>query len=296
MSRTVSPGSGKPYGLARVCRVWRTARATVYRHRAPPRQSARQRPGPVGAMPDAALVEAIRGVLAASPFHGEGHRKVWARLRHAGVRTSKRRVLRLMREHGLLAPSRVGPPRGPRAHDGTIVPEAVDAMWGTDLTTTWTGEGQAAVFVAVDHCSADCVGLHAALQANRFEALEPIRQGVRRCFGGFARGIARGLALRHDHGSQYVSHDFQREIAFLGIEGSPAFVRAPEGNGCAERFIRTLKENLLWVRSFDTVEDLRQALLEFRETYNATWLIERHGFRPPNAVRQDQLSTAALAA
>ena len=296
MSRTVSPGSGKPYGLARVCRVWRTARATVYRHRAPPRQSARQRPGPVGAMPDAALVEAIRGVLAASPFHGEGHRKVWARLRHAGARTSKRRVLRLMREHGLLAPSRVGPPRGPRAHDGTIVPEAVDVMWGTDLTTTWTGEGQAAVFVAVDHCSADCVGLHAALQANRFEALEPIRQGVRRCFGGFARGIARGLALRHDHGSQYVSHDFQREIAFLGIEGSPAFVRAPEGNGCAERFIRTLKENLLWVRSFDTIEDLRQALLEFRETYNATWLIERHGFRPPNAVRQDQLSTAALAA
>ena len=71
------------------------------------------------------------------------------------------------------------------------------------------------------------------------------RQGVRRCFGGFAKNIARGLALRHDHGSQYVSHDFQREIAFLGIDSSPAFVRAPEGNGCAERFIRTLKENLL---------------------------------------------------
>jgi transposase InsO family protein len=43
-----------------------------------------------------------------------------------------------------------------------------------------------------------------------------------------------------------------------------------EGNGCAERFIRTLKENLLWVRSFDTIEQLRQALLEFRNTYNTT--------------------------
>jgi transposase InsO family protein len=247
-------------------------------------------------MPDAALLEAIRAVLAASPFHGEGHRKVWARLRHGGVRTSKRRVLRLMRGHGLLAPSRVGSPRGPRAHDGTIVPETVDTLWGTDLTTTWTGEGQAAVFVAIDHCSADCVGVHAALQANRFEALEPIRQGVRRCFGGFAQGIAAGLAVRHDHGSQYMSGAFQGELRFLGIESSPAFVRAPEGNGCAERFIRTLKENLLWVRSFNTVEELRQALLEFRETYNAAWLIERHGFRPPNAVRQDQLSTAALAA
>jgi transposase InsO family protein len=247
-------------------------------------------------MPDAALAEAIRAVLAASPFHGEGHRKVWARLRHAGVRTSKRRVLRLMGENGLLAPSRVGSPHGPRRHDGTIIPDAVDVVWGTDLTTTWTGEGQAAVFVAVDHCSAECVGLHAARHANRFEALEPLRQGVRRCFGGFARGIAAGLAVRHDHGSQYMSDAFQKELSFLAIESSPAFVRAPEGNGCAERFIRTLKENLLWVRTFDTVEDLRQALLEFREIYNATWLIERHGFRPPSAVRQDQLSSAALAA
>jgi hypothetical protein len=61
-------------------------------------------------MPEAALVEAIRAVLSGSPYHSEGHRKVWARLRKAGVRTSKRRVLRLMREHDLLAPSRVGAP------------------------------------------------------------------------------------------------------------------------------------------------------------------------------------------
>ena len=79
MSRAVSPSSGKPYGLARVCRVWRVARATVYRHRQP--QPDRPRRGPVGPMPDPALIAAIRAVLAASPFHGEGHRKVWARLR-----------------------------------------------------------------------------------------------------------------------------------------------------------------------------------------------------------------------
>ena len=235
-------------------------------------------------------------MLAASPFHGEGHRKVWARLRLGGVRTSKRRVLRLMRAQGLLAPSRVGAPRGSRAHDGTIVPDAVDALWGTDFTTTMTGEGQAAVFVALDHCSAGCVGLHAARRATRFAALEPNCQGVRRCFGAFGEGIARGLALRHDHGSHHMADAFQKELRFLGIDSSPAFVRAPEGNGCAERFIRTLKENLLWVRTFDTVEDLRRASVEFRETYNSTWLIERHGFRPPDAVRRDQLSTAAHAA
>jgi transposase InsO family protein len=296
MSRAVSPVSGRPYGLTAVCRAWRLARSTVYRRREPPRAAAPRRRGPVGPMPDADLLEAIRAVLAASPFHGEGHRKVWARLRHGGVRTSRRRVLRLMRENDLLAPSRSGSPRGPRTHDGTIIPETIDTMWGTDLTTTITGEGQAAVFVAVDHCSAECVGIHAAHHATRFEALEPLRQGVRRHFGGFAKGVARGLAIRHDHGSQYMARAFRRELRFLGIESSPAFVRAPEGNGCAERFIRTLKENLLWVRTFATVEELRRALLAFREVYNATWLIERHGFRPPAAVRQGQLPAAALAA
>ena len=101
MSRTTSPGSGTAYGLAR---VWRTSRATIYRHRSPPPTNPPARRGPSGPMPDAALVEAIRAVLAGSPFHGEGRRKLWARLRIAGVRTSKRRVLWLMREHGLLAP------------------------------------------------------------------------------------------------------------------------------------------------------------------------------------------------
>ena len=234
------------------------SRATIYRHRQEP--VARTRPGPIGAMPDEDLVRAIRQLLQDSPFHGEGYRKLWARLRFAGIRTSRRRVLRLMREHGLLAHQRVGRPHGSKAHDGTITTERIDLMWGTDLTSVMTGEGQAAVFIAVDHCSAECVGLHASRSADRFEALEPIRQGVRERFGAFAKDIAHGLALRHDHGSQYVSHHFQSEIRFLGLESSPAFVREPEGNGCAERFIRVLKENLLWVRRFETVEELRLAL------------------------------------
>ena len=293
MSRSLSSVSGKPYGLASVCRVWRLARSGVYRHQAPPPDTPPARRGPTGPMSDDALTTAIRGVLAASPFHGEGHRKVWARLRHAGTRTSLRRVLRLMRENDLLAPGRVGSPRGPRNHDGTIIPDIVDTMWGTDLTTTFTGQGQAAVFVAVDHCSGECVGIHAHARATRFEALEPIRQGVRRHFGGFDKDIARGLSVRHDHGSQYTSEYFQKEIKLLGIESSPAFVRAPEGNGCAERFIRTLKEQLLWVRTFDTVEELRLALLEFKARYNRQWLCERHGHQTPAQVRAQLLERAA---
>jgi len=169
-------------------------------------------------------------------------------------------------------------------------------MWGTDMTTTWTAEGQVAVFVAVDHHNAECVGIHAARRGTRFEALEPLRQGVRRHFGAIGKDVARGLAVRHDHGSQYMSDTFQAEMHFLGIDSSPAFVRAPEGNGCAERFIRTLKENLLWIRTFDTVEKLRLALLAFRDIYNTTWLIQRLDYRTPAQVRQEKLSAPAIAA
>src|SRR6185312_10482547 len=73
----------------------------------------------------------------------------------------------------------------------------------------------------------------------------------------------------------------QDEIECLGIEASPSFVREPEGNGVAERFIRTLKENLLWVRTFDTIEELRAALVESATRYNETWLVARHGYRTP---------------
>ena len=296
MSQRVSPATGQAYGLQRVTRIWGVARATIYRHRHGADAAHRRKSGPLGAMADQDLAGMIRQLLTASPFHGEGYRKLWARLRFAGVRTSRRRVLRLMRAHGLLAHQRAGRPRGSRAHDGRITTDQVDLMWGSDLTSVMTGEGQAAVFVAVDHGSAECVGLHASRSADRFEALEPVRQGVRERFGAFARNVASGLALRHDHGSQYVSHHFQAEIRFLGIASSPAFVREPEGNGCAERFIRVLKENLLWIRRFDTVEELRLALLAFKQTYNRSWIIERHGYRTPAQVRADQLGRTLVAA
>jgi transposase InsO family protein len=242
----------------------------------------------VGAAPDAVLVAHIRRVLEASPFHGEGYRKAWAKLRVEGIHTSKERVRRLMREHGLQAPHRVGHRHGPKAHDGTITTEAPDVMWGTDMTATVTvGEGSAFVFVAVDHCTTECIGLHAAKSGSRFEALEPIRQGVRERFGGIGKDVARGLRLRHDHGSNYLADDFQQEVDFFGIESSPSFVREPEGNGVAERFIRTLKENFLWVRSFETIEELRLALLEFKQTYNEQWMLEKFDYRSPTQARRD---------
>ena len=299
MSHAASPSTKRRYGVVMVAEEFGVRRSTYYAAQARTSSSSattteKGKRGPRTQHTDAALVERIREVLAQSPFTGEGYRKAWARLRVRGIRTSKARVLRLMRAHGLLAPVRPRRELGPRTHEGTITTAKPDQMWGTDLTTVVTlEEGQAAVFVAVDHCTTECVGIHAAKAATRFEALEPIRQGVRQHFGGFEAAIATGLTLRHDNGSQYLSDHFQTEIRFLGIASSPSFVRAPEGNGCAERFIRTLKEQLLWVQTFRTIEELRQALLAFARRYNTEWLVERHGHRTPAQARRDALAEAA---
>lgn len=292
MSRACSVSARRVYGKARVCRLWGAARSTHYaRQAASGSAAARQRRGRPPLVSDEALVAAIREVLAqaeALGFRGEGYRKVWARLRFQGIRVSRERVRRLMRAHGLQAPHRTGNAQGPRVHDGSLIPQAPNRMWGTDATQVMTRlEGAATVFVAVDHFVGDVVGVHAARPGTRFEALEPLHQGVREHFGPLSPAIAEGLTLRHDNGPQYLSDHFQQEVAFLGIESSPSFIRAPEGNGVAERFIRTLKEQLLWVHHFDTVEELRQALLEFKDRYNRNWMLQRHGYRTPEQVRME---------
>jgi len=241
-------------------------------------------------------VQRIRRVLEVSPFLGEGYRKVWARLRHDGLRTSRERVRRLMRQHGLSAPYAPKREHGTKAHDRSITTTRPDVMWGTDATSVLTREGVATVFITVDHCTSECVGLHAARRGTRQEALEPLRQGVRASFGGYEAKVATGLSLRHDHGSQFMSDDYQAELRFLGIQSSPAFVAEPECNGVAERFIRTLKEQLLWIHFFDTVEDLRLALSAFKQIYNHTWLVQKHGHRTPAQARIHLTQPANLAA
>ena len=148
-------------------------------------------------------------------------------------------------------------------------------MWGADPTTALTGKDQAAVFVALDHCSAECVGIHAAERADRFEALEPglrrprqCREPARACGAASAHSprtppAASPSGMTTARGTSAATSS--ASCASSASKAPPAFVRPPEGNGCAERFIRTLKEKLLWVRAFDTVEELRRALLGFRD-------------------------------
>jgi hypothetical protein len=148
-----------------------------------------------------------------SPFDGDGHRKVSAWLRVRGERTSIQRVLRLTPEHELLPPQRQPQLAEPKRHEGTIVTERPNQMWGIDATAGFTlQDRQVPIFAMIDHRSAYWLGLHAAKRRTRSGALEPMRQAVLEPTGGFPEGIAAGVKLRHDRGSQSIRDDFQREI------------------------------------------------------------------------------------
>ena len=186
------------------------------------------------------------------------------------------------------APHRVGRNQE-KTHDGTIVTDKVNEMWGTDMSQTVTlEEGRAYVFVAVEHANSEIIGIHAARQpiasrrwsrSGRGASVLRLRRARR---GAWAQAASRSWL-------RFMSDDFQGGVKCLGIEASPSFVREPEGNGVAERFIRTLKENCSDGRTSNTIDELPAAeLAEFARRYNETWLVARHGYKTPARVREEQ--------
>jgi transposase InsO family protein len=279
-----------------ICRVWRVPRSSVYveRSRATATAGPAMKRGPKTLLSDEELVEQIRVVITESPFHGEGHRKVRARLIKRGTYAGKNRVLRLMRDNGLLAPTRIGHRHGDRSHSGTITTTRPDELWGTDATVFYAGkDGWCWFFGAIDHATDEIVGWKTAKRGDRWAALEPIHQGVRYAFGAFAKDIARGLKVRSDWGPQYTSYAFGGDLAWLGIQHSPSFVGEPECNGVIERFMRTLKEQCIWIHRFEDLEHATREIAAFIERYNNKWLIERHGHRTPREMRSAMLAEAA---
>ena len=192
----------------------------------------------------------------------------------------------LIKENRLLSPYR-GRQGAPLAHEGTITTEAPNLMWGTDATKVITlDDGWVWVFSAVEHWNAECVGWHVTKLGNRFAALEPISQGLTSLYGSVTADVARGLLLRMDHGSQYLSDHFIKQVKFWGIKPSFAFVEQPQTNGVAERFNRTLKEQAIYGSIFRNIEEVRRAVGKFVQDYNAEWRVEKNGFRSPRQARE----------
>jgi transposase InsO family protein len=295
MAAATSPATGRTYGVRRVCAIWGVARSSFYdaRHqeeRSP--QSPAGRRGPKPRLSDEDLLAAIRRDLARSPRTGEGHRKVWARLRVIdGIRVGRTRVLRIMSENSLLSPHR-RPPRPANDHDGSITTDAPNVMWGTDGAVIPTvKDGNVTLFIVAEHGNGEGLGWHVAKHGNRYAATEALSLAVNSVFGSVQAGAARGVSLRHDHGGPFMSEYFQNQLTFFGMVPSFAFVREPETNGVAERFIRTLKEQIVFGRIHQDIEEVRTAVRAYFQHYNQHWLLEKNGYRSPAETRRHWMAS-----
>jgi transposase InsO family protein len=129
---------------------------------------------------------------------------------------------------------------------------------------------------------------------DRFAAADLLREAIADRFGSVEAGAAAGLKPRHDGGPCFHSAHCHAEIDHLGVDRSPAFLYEPETNGVVEKFIQTLKEQVLWIERFDTLEQLRACVRQFAPDYNEHWLLERHDYRTPRQARE-ALRQAAVA-
>lgn len=298
MSAASSPSTGRVYGVQRVCAAWAFPRASYYASGPKkPLLLTTGKPGPKTTLDDAALLELIRADLASSPFRGEGHRKVFGRLRYVGGHhVGRNRILRLMRLHQLLSPHRTAKTMA-KAHDGRITTDAPNVRWATDGAKIWTSDdGWLWLFLAIEHWNGECLGHHVCKRGDRFAAYEPVAQAISYVFGSSSADAARGVELRHDHGSQYLTDYFQGQSRYHGFTPSFAFVGEPETNGVVERFNRTIKEQIIHGRTYRNRDELATAVTSFVLTYNREWRLEKLRYKSPLEARLAYQAAQSLAA
>ena len=224
MSAATSPGTGLAYGLQRVYAAWGFARSSFYAMKS--RQQATAERPPANSPGTEALdlgrgsASGHRGRPGGIPLGGRGTPQGLGSASGLSWHPcfQRKRVLRVMRENNLLSPHRCRR-RGGNPHVGEIITHAPNLMWGTDGVRVFTvDDGWGWIFTAIEHWNAECVGWHVCKRGDRFAALQPISMGLARLYASTSAGAARGLALRMDHGSQYLSDHFTNQIKFWGIQ------------------------------------------------------------------------------
>lgn len=264
MSRQTSRGKAT---VVQMCEAFGVSTQAYYRSKRRPAQAkggshSRWRQGPWASASE--LEAGIQRVVDGHP--GWGVRKVWAYLRREGLIASRKRIWAIMRAKGwVLPPVRE---REQTARRAQVVVADSNRRWATDLTTVWTRQDGLAAVVPVVDCG-DRYGLACEVSKSQ-EApvvLFAVDKAMRAEFGT-PKGVPWGLELRTDHGPQYTGSDCEAFCHCWGIEHTLAPVGRPTGNAVVERFIQTLKVELIWTRDWESIAELREATNVWLKQYN----------------------------
>lgn len=238
------------------------------------------------------VLAAIKAMVA--EHQAWGVRKVWAMLRREHeLRVGKNRVYALMKAAGLLLPpDRVRTP-SPR---GTVAVEEPNRRWASDMTTVYTArDGWVGVTPTVDCGCRSVLSVVIAKEQDAATLLGSLRQALVAEFGSPER-VPDGLEWRTDHGPQFTGVDARDLCDEWNVDHTFAPIGRPTGNAVAERLNRTLKEEVLWLQDFETIDDVRRAVEAWLPVYNGRRPHQALGFKTPAEVRTEKLAPLPLAA
>ncbi|MCA1624090.1 MAG: IS3 family transposase [Acidobacteria bacterium] len=232
---------------------------------------------------DALVLPIIRRLKAEHPFWG--YRRIWAYLSFVErIVINKKRVYRLLRENNLLVKGneklkarRVSKQSKPR-------PDRPNSWWGIDMTKVLTREGWAYLVVVNDWFTKKILGAFVADRSRASDWLEAVNEAVCRQFPSGIREVeSLQLHLMSDNGSQPTSVTFMKECRAFGIRQAFTAYANPKGNADTERLIRTIKEELCWLREWSSVTELAIEMEKFVEYFNGNYLHSALGYKTPNA-------------
>lgn len=239
-------------------------------------------PRPPRGTPVEVLKPAIEAKVREHPAWGV--RKVWATLRRDGHVASCKRVYALMKAMGLTLPAH--PMRGqtPRGH--VTVPGS-NRRWGSDITTVWTRrDGWVAVAPVLDYGDRFLLDFEVTKSQDALAVLAPLQRALESQFG-HRRNVPDGLELRTDHGPQYTGADCEKLCWRWQLDHTFAPIGRPTGNAVVERFILTLKTELIWTRDWESRDELEAGLRAWTHVYNYERPHQALGWLTP-AEKRDQ--------
>jgi putative transposase len=238
-----------------VARVAQISRQAIYRVPKQAPASARRAAAPADDV-EAAIVEV------AQANQTDGYRMVCALVvRKLGRAVNRKRVLRVMRERGLIQRRRR---LDRRRRPGFFAVTRPNELWHLDMTSVWVAEhGWCYLMAAIDCCTREIVGWHLELRCRASEAITLIERAAAQ------RAVQPGtLTLGTDNGSAFTARAFKLVLAGLGIAHRRGGYRDPESQAFIESWFSKLKERCVWLHEFETLNEAREVIGAHIDNYH----------------------------